>query len=66
MTGSAAWQIVTCSGCGRRYRCTPVDDYYNATTPSDGVCQSCLLTDAGIDPAKFVDLTLGHVWTRDD
>ena len=40
----AAWQMVTCSGCERHFRCTPADDYYNNTTDSDGVCERCLLT----------------------
>jgi hypothetical protein len=40
-----AWQMVTCSKCHRRFRCTPEDDYYNATTNSDGVCEPCLIGD---------------------
>lgn len=36
------WQTVTCSSCMRTYQCTPSDDYYNATTPEDGVCEPCL------------------------
>lgn len=37
------WQWVTCSGCGRRYQCTPSDDYYSATTTDDGTCTRCLI-----------------------
>ena len=38
-------QLVTCKECGRRYVCTPKDDYYNATTPENGVCEPCLIGD---------------------
>lgn len=38
----AAGQEVECSACGRRYRCTLADDYYNNTTLEDGVCEPCL------------------------
>jgi hypothetical protein len=40
---NAAWQQVTCSSCGRTYRCTPADDYYGNTTATDGVCEKCLI-----------------------
>jgi hypothetical protein len=53
----AGWQMVTCSGCGRKYRCTPMDDYYNNTTFEDGVCEKCLLEAAGMDPRKLVTVT---------
>lgn len=53
---SAAWQNVTCADCGKRYRCTPRQDYYNSTTLADGVCETCLLTAAGIHPDKVYDL----------
>lgn len=43
-----AWQMVTCSQCGRTYRCTPQDDYYNATTNTDGVCERCLVGDVPV------------------
>jgi hypothetical protein len=42
---STAWQMVTCSTCGRRYQCIPSDDYYNKTTTTDGVCEKCLIGD---------------------
>ena len=38
-----AYQMVTCAECGRHYRCTPADDYYNATTATDGQCEICML-----------------------
>lgn len=52
----AFWQMVKCSGCGREYRCTPMDDYYNNTTLSDGVCEQCLLALAGMDPKKLASV----------
>lgn len=51
---SQAWQMVTCSECGQYYRCTPFHDYYNATTTSDGVCETCLFLAAGLHPDKAV------------
>lgn len=50
----AAWQMVTCKDCGKRYRCTPWEDYFNNTTLDDGVCETCLLLNAGIHPDKIV------------
>lgn len=44
------WQMVTCAECGSHYRCTPLHDYYNATTNSDGLCDACLLAAAGLGP----------------
>jgi len=46
----AAWEMVTCSACGKHYQCTPSSDYYNNTTLEDGVCEQCLL--AGHKGAK--------------
>jgi hypothetical protein len=43
VTEDARFQQVTCSGCGRSYVCSPVDDYYNSTNLEDGVCERCLL-----------------------
>jgi len=37
------WQMVTCRGCGRRYQCTPSEDYFEATTLSDGWCWACFM-----------------------
>lgn len=37
------WQEVTCSECGKQYRCTPTEDYYNNTNLKDGICEPCLL-----------------------
>lgn len=45
MATDNAWEMVTCSKCGRTYQCTPHDDYYNATTTTDGVCSECLTAD---------------------
>lgn len=50
MSFDARWQMVTCSGCGRRYQCTPTSDYYNATNDHDGVCEACLLYPHGLSP----------------
>ena len=46
----AAYQKVTCSGCGKKYVCTPDEDYYNSTTLDDGVCWDCLLEQGGLKP----------------
>jgi hypothetical protein len=45
----ARWQMVTCRGCGRRYRCTPDEDYYESTTLEDGLCWDCLLAQEAPD-----------------
>ena len=45
---SAAGKEVTCRGCKKKYICNPNDDYYNATTTENGVCEPCLLVEAGI------------------
>lgn len=37
------WQQVKCRDCGREFQCTPWDDYYNATSAEDGVCERCLI-----------------------
>lgn len=50
MTGNA-WQMVTCRTCGDTYRCTPSRDYYNATTTTDGLCETCL---AGGDEVRTI------------
>lgn len=43
MTVDCRGENVTCSACGKEYRCTPDADYYNSTTLEDGVCEPCLL-----------------------
>lgn len=48
------WQMVTCKDCGKHYRCTPMHDYSNATTDSDGVCDTCLVIAAGLHPDDIV------------
>jgi len=40
---NAAGQNVECKVCHRKYICTPKEDYYNSTCPTDGVCEPCLL-----------------------
>ena len=60
------WQQVTCSRCGRTYRCTPEDDYYGLDPadskpgPGDGVCFACLLASDGLDvqktPVRVIDI----------
>lgn len=50
MTFDASWQMVRCRDCGREYQCTPEDDYYNATTTEDGLCEPCVLRGAGFTP----------------
>lgn len=39
---------VQCKICGKRYLCHQDADYYNSTGPWDGVCETCLLEEAGI------------------
>jgi uncharacterized protein CbrC (UPF0167 family) len=56
MAFSAAWQMVTCSNCGKHYQCTPSSDYYNATTLEDGVCEFCLLDAAGLADKPVVEV----------
>lgn len=56
MAFSPAWQMVTCSACGKHYQCTPSSDYYNATTPEDGVCEPCLLSAAGLADAPLIEI----------
>jgi hypothetical protein len=54
MTPSFPWQEVACRACGRTYTCTPEDDYYDADTPTSGVCLSCLLKEGARKPAGGV------------
>lgn len=42
-----AWKQVQCDRCGRRYQCTPFDDYY-CTPEGDHCCEPCLLRAAGL------------------
>lgn len=42
---------VTCRRCERTYRCTPLDDYYEATSTTDGLCFQCLLAEKAPDLA---------------
>lgn len=53
-----AWMRVTCQRCGRRYVCTPTDDYYCAAE-GDHCCHGCLISAAGLDPAKTVTFIEG-------
>lgn len=56
MTGLAG-QKVTCRGCGRTYRCTPAEDYYNATTSTDGQCEACLTAEHGLPDVRTLIIT---------
>lgn len=47
----ARYQEVRCSRCGKEYVCTPEQDYFRATTLTDGLCWDCLLASAGLEPA---------------
>lgn len=44
------YKSVECRRCGKQYVCLPTADYYNSTNPHDGVCEPCLLREAGLDP----------------
>lgn len=44
-----AYARVRCAKCEKEYICTPDHDYYNATTATDGLCWSCMLTIAGME-----------------
>lgn len=54
---SVCGKQVKCKACGREYRCTPVDDYYNSTTTTDGSCIDCLAKENGcgrvIEPHEY-------------
>lgn len=57
---SAAWQMVTCSNCGREYQCVMLDDYYHPTGMADadrtldnGVCEPCLLGYKGVNDPRI-------------
>lgn len=47
---SLGYADVKCKECGKEYVCTPEQDYYNATTPNDGVCWDCLLKETKTKP----------------
>jgi len=55
---SPVWKKVTCKDCGREFVFTPNDDYYGSSTPTDGVCESCLFKAAGIAPNTPVIVVL--------
>jgi len=57
---------VTCAECGRTYKCTPLDDYYNSTTMTDGCCFGCLLKVNGLTEASNQSIReAGHNQTVD-
>ncbi len=56
MSVDNAYAMVTCSHCEKHYRCTPAQDYYNATTAEDGVCETCLLREAGTRPDRVIEV----------
>lgn len=53
-----AWKQVVCSGCGRRYRCTPTDDYYDATNTIDGLCIGCVAAGLEVHTSTLEVVTL--------
>ncbi len=60
-----AYENVTCRKCGRQYVCTPQDDYYNAKTPTDGLCEKCLLESGGLGGAPLVEVSMDDFpWVR--
>ena len=60
-----AGETVTCCKCKRSYVCMPNDDYYNATSPTDGLCEPCLLESGGLGGAPLVEVTLDdYPWVR--
>lgn len=50
MSVDPRWEMVRCRECGREYRCTPSQDYFDATTLSDGLCWDCFLIDRDAPP----------------
>ncbi len=44
-----AWQIVTCSECGKTYRCTPETDFFHRAADlhdkraDNGLCWTCMV-----------------------
>jgi len=50
---SDAYKEVTCDECVRTYICTPSDDYYH-TPDGRGICEPCLLREAGLDRIERV------------
>jgi hypothetical protein len=51
---SEAYKTVVCDACERVYVCTPSDDYYH-TPDGRGICESCLIREAGIDRMVVLD-----------
>lgn len=56
---SLRYQSVRCRDCGRTYVCTPQDDYYDATTPTDGRCLACLVKGAGLGDREVLTFCPG-------
>lgn len=54
------YQDVTCRRCARSYVCTPLDDYYESTTATDGECFDCLIAE---EAPHLVGLPYGVVFT---
>jgi hypothetical protein len=46
-------QAVTCRKCQRSWALSPMNDYYNATTATDGLCEPCMLAANGLSDAKM-------------
>jgi 7-cyano-7-deazaguanine synthase in queuosine biosynthesis len=51
---SDAYKTVMCMACERVYVCTPSDDYYY-TPDGRGICESCLLREAGMTEMRVLD-----------
>lgn len=57
---------VTCRQCGKSYKCTAADDYYNFKTAEDGLCVVCMpeagFWHAAFGPMKPVPDDHGGLW----
>jgi len=61
MPDDIRWEMVRCRECGKEYRCTPSQDYFEATTTTDGLCWDCFLPFKGMpsqpEPSTYVPPT---------
>ena len=60
MTWNPCYQGVQCRTCKDRFICTPSSDYYGSTCATDGQCERCMLTDAGLTQIVDID-TSGRI-----
>lgn len=51
---SNAYKWVTCDRCGRRFQCTPWEDFYCAAE-GDHCCEPCLVASTGATKIAFID-----------